>query len=88
LKSAEITRRGALTVWLSVVIAAFLDWVARGLINPSVPARVFICFLILVGCAQAVAIAYYRDKSRKTSDPRRWRFDWKMDHVERESQRS
>jgi hypothetical protein len=57
---------GALTVWLFVAIAAFLDWVARGLITPSIPARVFICVLILVCLLLAIAVAYYRDKSRKT----------------------
>jgi hypothetical protein len=51
---------GALTVWLFV---AFLDWVARGLITPSIPARVFICF-ILVCFAQTVVIARYWNERR------------------------
>ena len=59
--------------WGFAALAAFLDWIAHGLVNPSIPARIFICFLILVCVALAVVIALQWDSLRKSRNPQKER---------------
>jgi hypothetical protein len=54
--------------WGFAALAVVLDWIARGLGNPSVPASIFICLLILICVGLVVVIALQRDSLRKAGN--------------------